>query len=105
MDDLRVRAVAKSPGLQKFPLAKKSDRLRKLKVRPVVISRPEVRVLAEAGMKLRFTGWKNWVPDSVYKVPVIVMQDTSTILVEPGCYAEITEYGDVILNVETKTYQ
>ena len=33
------------------------------------------------------------------------MQDTSTILVEPGCSAEITEYGDVVLSVKTKTYR
>ena len=32
------------------------------------------------------------------------MQDTSTILIEPGCSAEITEYGDVVITVETKSY-
>ena len=33
------------------------------------------------------------------------MQDNSTILVEPGCSAEVTEFGDVILKVESETYK
>ncbi len=36
--------------------------------------------------------------------PAIVMQDTSTILIEPGCSSEITQYGDIVITVATKSY-
>jgi len=54
VDDLRVRAVAKSPGLQKYPLAKKAE-LRKRLIKLNVISCPKVLV-AVLGRKHRFTG-------------------------------------------------
>jgi len=103
VDDLRVRAVAKSPGLQKFPLAKKSGT-------PEVEDRTRCYFMAES------SGSGRWQETPIFRLenlgtgqrlqgPVIVMQNTSTILVEPGCTAEITEYGDVLLNVETKTFR
>ena len=36
--------------------------------------------------------------------PAIVMQDTSTILIEPGCSSEITQYGDIVITDSTKSY-
>ena len=32
------------------------------------------------------------------------MQDTSTILIEPGCSSEITQYGGIVITVATKSY-
>ena len=101
--NLRVRAVAKSPGLQKFTLAKKGGT-------PEVEDRTRCYFMAES------SGSGRWQETPIFRLenlgagqrlqgPVIVMQNTSTILVEPGCTAEITEYGDVFLNVETKTFR
>lgn len=103
VDDLRVRAVAKSPGLQKYPLAKKAGT-------PEAVDQTKCYFMSES------TGCGAWQETPIYRLenlgagqqlrgPAIVMQNTSTILVEPGCSAEITEYGDVVLNVETRTFR
>ena len=103
VDDLRVRAVAKSPGLQKFTLAKKDGT-------PEAVDQTKCYFMSES------SGSGSWQQTPIYRLenlgagqhlqgPAIVMQNTSTILVEPGCTAEITEYGDVVLNVETKTFR
>jgi len=103
VDDLRVRAVAKSPGLQQFIIAENSTDAQ---------SRDEVP--ASKQTRCYFSG--GWFDTPIYHLeklgaglslqgPAILMQDTSTILVEPGCSAEITEYGDVVLSVKTKTYR
>ncbi len=103
VDDLRVRAVAKSPGLQKYPLAKKDGT-------PGAVEQTKCYFMSES------SGCGAWQGTPIYRLenlgagqqlrgPVIVMQNTSTILVEPGCSAEITEYGDVVLSVETRTFR
>jgi len=103
VDDLRVRAVAKSPGLQKYPLAKKAGT-------PEAVDQTKCYFMSES------SGCGAWQETPIYRLenlgagqqlrgPAIVMQNTSTILVEPGCSAEITEYGDVVLNVETRTFR
>ena len=103
VDDLRVRAVAKSPGLQKYPLAKKDGT-------PGAVEQTKCYFMSES------SGCGAWQETPIYRLenlgagqqlrgPVIVMQNTSTILVEPGCSAEITEYGDVVLSVETRTFR
>ncbi len=103
VDDLRVRAVAKSPGLQKYPLAKKDGT-------PGALEQTKCYFMSES------SGCGAWQETPIYRLenlgagqqlrgPVIVMQNTSTILVEPGCSAEITEYGDVVLSVETRTFR
>ena len=103
VDDLRVRAVAKSPGLQKYPLAKKDGT-------PEAVDQTKCYFMSES------SGCGAWQETPIYRLenlgagqqlqgPAIVMQNTSTILVEPECTAEITEYGDVVLSVETKTFK
>ena len=103
VDDLRVRAVAKSPGLEKYPLAKKDGT-------PGALEQTKCYFMSES------SGCGAWQETPIYRLenlgagqqlrgPVIVMQNTSTILVEPGCSAEITEYGDVVLSVETRTFR
>ncbi len=103
VDDLRVRAVAKSPGLQKYPLAKKDGI-------PGAVEQTKCYFMSES------SGCGAWQETPIYLLenlgagqqlrgPVIVMQNTSTILVEPGCSAEVTEYGDVVLSVETRTFR
>jgi 5-oxoprolinase (ATP-hydrolysing) len=103
VDDLRVRAVAKSPGLQKFPLEKKAGT-------------PQAKESTNCYFMNESSAKGCWQETPIYRLenlgagqrlqgPAIVMQNTSTILVEPGCSAEITEYGDVALKVETKTFR
>ena len=103
VDDLRVRAVAKSPGLQKYPLAKKDGT-------PGAVEQTKCYFMSES------SGCGAWQETPIYRLenlgagqqlrgPVIVIQNTSTILVEPGCSAEVTEYGDVVLSVETRTFR
>ena len=103
VDDLRVRAVAKSPGLQKFILAANSKT-------PQAEDRTSCYFIDGRSAK---GGWQE---TPIYRLeslgagqrlqgPAIVMQNTSTILLEPGCSAEITTYGDVALNVETKSFR
>jgi len=103
VDDLRVRAVAKSPGLQKFTLAVNSKT-------PQAEDSTSCYFLDGSSAK---GGWQK---TPIYRLenlgagqhlegPAIVMQNTSTILLEPGCSAEITAYGDVALNVETKSFR
>ena len=87
-----------------------TDLLAKKGGTPVVEDRTHCYFMAES------SGYGRWQETSIFRLenlgagqrlqgPVIVMQNTSTILVEPGCTAEITEYGDVLLNVETKTFR
>ena len=103
VDDLRVRAVAKSHELQKYPLVEKDET-------PGAVGQTKCYFMSES------SGCGAWQETPIYHLenfgagqqlqgPVIVMQNTSTILVEPGCSAVITEYGDVVLSVETRTFR
>ena len=91
VDDLRVRAIAKSPALKKFPVACRG-------------------ILPQAETRTRCYFKEGWLDTPIYRLetleaghclpgPAILMQDTSTILVEPGCRAEITKFGDVSITV------
>ena len=95
VDDVRVRVTANSPSLQKFPIANKSgtpqpDSQTRCYFESGWHNTP-IFLLDQLGAGQRLDG------------PAILMQDTSTILIEPGCFAEITEFGDVVITVETKT--
>ncbi|MDP6319189.1 MAG: hydantoinase B/oxoprolinase family protein [SAR324 cluster bacterium] len=103
VDDLRVRAVAKFPGLQKFPLDVDYNTL-------------QVKDSTRCFFLNSSSAKGSWQETPIYRLenlgagqhlqgPAIVIQNTSTILVEPGCYADITAYGDMVLSVETKTFR
>jgi len=102
VDDLRVRAVAKSPGLRKFPIAKKNGS-------PVPENHTKCYFISDA------TGSGSWHNTPIFSLeklgagmsidgPAIVMQGNSTILIEPGCNSKISQYGDIIITVENKSY-
>ena len=103
VDDLRVRAIAKSVGIKKKPLVKKRK-----------INKPEgyTKCYFPSGF-LKGNGWiktpiyllKKLCAGQVFMGPLIIIQDNSTILVEPGCSAEISDFGDIVLNVENKSYK
>jgi 5-oxoprolinase (ATP-hydrolysing) len=91
VDDLRVRAVGKAPGIKKMPIAKKTQ-----PSSPVTYARcyfaegwreTPVYRLEEMGAGEKIPG------------PAIIIHQTSTLLVEPACQATITEFGDVEIEV------
>ena len=101
VDDLRVRALAKSPGLEKYPLTKQSGS-------PIPEKHTQCYFISEG------TGRGSWYDTPIFLLdklgagmridgPAIIMQDTSTILIEPGCCSEISEYGDIVITVLTKS--
>ena len=91
VDDIRVRASYRSPGYN----AEK-------KVFATAQSEPETTVdcYFESG----------WEKTSIYQLdqlgqkqriegPAIIIQDTSTILIEPGCRAELTDEGNIGIDI------
>ena len=97
VDDLRVRSKGKTTGISQIPIAKASDA-----PRPV------------ASESCYFEN--GWQTTPVYQLeslgagqaisgPAIIIHDTTTMLLEPGCKALITEYGDVEIAVGDAGYQ
>ncbi|MFQ5483473.1 MAG: hydantoinase B/oxoprolinase family protein, partial [Nitrospinaceae bacterium] len=93
VDDLRVRAVAKGPGL-------KMTRL------------PQTTKEAEPVSTTRCYFESGWLDTPVFLMdhlrpghhlsgPAIFISDTSTLLLEPDCAARITDFGDVEIDVPT----
>ncbi|MCH8314145.1 MAG: hydantoinase B/oxoprolinase family protein, partial [Nitrospinae bacterium] len=91
VDDLRVRATGKSRGLNKIRVREKSA--------------PTAPV---SHAQCYFAGgWKNtpvYLQETLgagekISGPAIMIDQTSTLLVEPGCQAVITEFGDVQIEV------
>ncbi len=91
VDDLRVRAGARSTGLQRYKPAP-----------ALAPARPEREV------SVYFAG--GWLKTPVYRLenlkaghlisgPALIMHDTATILIEPGAQAEISASGDVVIEV------
>ena len=91
VDDLRVRAVARSAGLKRHQLA------------PATTA-----VVSERCVSVYFS--EGWLETPVFRLekldyghqisgPALIMHDTATILVEPGSQAEITESGDIVIDV------
>jgi 5-oxoprolinase (ATP-hydrolysing) len=91
VDDLRVRLAGKSQGLKKIRVPRKP--------------KPTAPV---SQAKCYFSGgWKN-TPAYFQEAlgagekisgPAILIDQTSTLLVEPGCRATVTEFGDVEIEV------
>ncbi len=89
VDDLRVRSIGRASTLQSFSLATAKHSPRKL-----------------SSVHCYFTG--GWQDTALYdqenlkaghciEGPAILLQDTSTILIEPDCRATITPHGDVAI--------
>ena len=94
LDDIRVVVTGKTKTLKKFPI-------------PVSNKKPKPANYVSSYFE---NGWKK---TSVYYLdklkaeqkingPAIIIHDTSTILIEPECQAQITEFGDVEIEVEKK---
>ena len=93
-DDIRVRAVAKSANLSKTRVALQSGAPVPDSVKPCYFEgawrATNIYVLDRLGAGCTISG------------PAIIMQDTSTILIAPGCRAMVTDSGDVVIDVLTQ---
>jgi len=97
VDDIRVRAITKSGSSQKSAIKAKEG-----------IPTP----VTQSGCYFE-GGWQTtptYLLDDLgagqcLPGPAIIMQGTSTILIEPGCDAEITQFGDIRINLHTQAAQ
>ena len=91
VDDLRVRVMAKSSALQQFPIT-------------VLEGPPKPDSVTRCFFE------EGWLETPVYLIeklgaghvlegPSMLIQQTSTIIIEPQCSARITEFGDVRIQV------
>jgi len=97
VNDLRVRVISPSPSLQKFKV-------------------PPSEGPAEPIDQTRCYFENGWHQTPVFRCellkaghqisgPALLLQDTSTIVIELDCRAEISEYGDVLIHVEAPTHR
>lgn len=95
VDDIRVRAMAKSGGLKKLPIERN-------------LGTPEPDTFArcyfeEGWLETPIHPMETLSAGSVIAGPAVIMQDTATILVEPHCTASVTGYGDVVIDLGEKS--
>ena len=94
IDDVRVRGVGKSTLLQRVKIESMGES---------TLPDPDsiARVYFEGGWRetpvflLRELG-----AGSVLEGPAVVMNGTATCIIEPGCVAQVTEYGDLKISVD-----
>ena len=95
VDDLRVRVVSPSPGLRKFPIPKATD---------AAVPLDSTRCYFEGGwQETPVFQCESLRAGHVVRGPALLLQDTSTIVIEPDCQAEISEFGDVVIAVEARS--
>jgi 5-oxoprolinase (ATP-hydrolysing) len=93
IDDLRVRSVGKTEGLQN-PAIKKAEGP------PSTVG--DTRCYFAGGMQnAKIFDLGTLFAGHVIDGPALIIHDTATILVEPDCRAEVTDFGDVKINVGT----
>ena len=91
VDDIRVNARGKSPGIKRIKIEQADSPPKKIDAKPCFFDH----------------GWEDTdifdcedlKAGHVVKGPSIILQNTTTILVEPGCTASITPFGDVEIKV------
>ena len=95
VDDLRVRVMAKSSALKQFPIEKKHgppkpDSITRCYFEEGWLETP-VFLIEKLGAGQELEG------------PSILIQQTSTIIIEPQCTASITDFGDIHIQVGSVT--
>lgn len=97
VDDIRVRSIGKASTLQSFPVGQASSPAKKLDTVPCYFEGgwQDTSLYNMDGLKAGHT----------IQGPAILIQDTSTILVEPGCTAALTNYGDVEIKTGSRNRQ
>jgi 5-oxoprolinase (ATP-hydrolysing) len=91
VDDIRVNARGKAPGIKRIKIERAVYPPKKIDTRPCFF---------EYGWKdTDIYNCEDLKAGHVINGPGIILQNTATILVEPGCNASITLYGDVEIEV------
>jgi 5-oxoprolinase (ATP-hydrolysing) len=91
IDDIRVRAIAKSDEIKKIVIQNNQG---------------EAKPVAESDCYFD----QGWLKTGIYLLedlkpgnrilgPAIIMQNASTILIEPSCQADFTDYGDICITL------
>ncbi len=92
IDDLRVRLVGRSDSLVKQPIARAEGPIRPLET---------ARTWFDGGWReTAVYRWQDLRAGHRMDGPALVIQDGATIVIEPGCRAEVTAHGDVRILVE-----
>ncbi|MCH2295035.1 MAG: hydantoinase B/oxoprolinase family protein [SAR324 cluster bacterium] len=91
VDDLRVRVMAKSSALKQFPIEKKHG-----PPKPDSITRC---YFEEGWLEIPVFQIEKLGAGQVLEGPSILIQQTSTIIIEPQCTASITDFGDIHIQV------
>ena len=97
VDDLRVRSLGRTSGLRRRSIPKSSGPPVPREKKPCYFddgwTETDIYVLEDLLAGQGLSG------------PAIIIHDTSTILVEPGCRASITECGDVEIEVSAADFR
>jgi 5-oxoprolinase (ATP-hydrolysing) len=97
VDDLRVRSIGRASKLKSFPIDQADTPVQKLDT---------VRCYFKGGwQQTDLYNMDDLKAGHTIKGPAILIQDTSTILIEPDCTAAITEYGDVEIQAGSQNRQ
>jgi len=93
IDDIRVRATGKSGGHRKIRIPRATEAPQPM---------AEVSCYFEAGWReTAVFHMDRLLAGHVIEGPAMLIHQTATILVEPGCRAEITDFGDVEITVSS----
>ncbi len=91
VDDLRVRSIGRASRLTAFPMEKARSEPRKLRTVECYFT--------SGAQKTDLYNLDDLKAGHTISGPAILIQDTSTIVVEPDCSAQITSSGDVEIEV------
>jgi 5-oxoprolinase (ATP-hydrolysing) len=91
VDDIRVNARGKSSSIKRIKIERADSPPKKIDTKPCFFDHgwEDIDIYDCEGLKA----------GHVIKGPGIILQNTATILVEPGCTASITPFGDVEIKV------
>ena len=93
IDDLRVRVVGRGETLAKQPIERNDG-----DIEPV----DSVDTYFEGGWrKTAVYLWRHLKAGHSIAGPALIIQDGGTIVIEPGCHAEVTDFGDLVIHVES----
>lgn len=92
IDDLRVRAVGTSETLKKQLVQQATEPIQPIDTAPSYF---------EGGWRdTAVYRWQDLKGGHSLAGPALIIQDGGTIVIEPDCKAEVSEYGDVIIHVQ-----
>ena len=94
VDDIRIRGVAKAREVIRPVIAKASTPPTAVSVKPCYFEGgwQETKIFLAEDLGA----------GQIIQGPAILMQDASTVLIEPECYAEITDFGDIQITVSSR---